>query len=206
MNVPASFALLSLAGYLLGSIPFGWLIARARGIELREVGSKNIGATNVFRSVGKGWGVLALVLDAAKGFIPAYAFYHWFPDAATCLGDFSREAGLVWGVCAIVGHNWPVWLKFRGGKGVATSAGVLLGVAPAAIGVALLVFAVVLAVTRRVSVGSILAAVAACVAGWYFYPARPILAGVLTLLAVLVVIRHKSNISRLLHGKEPPLW
>lgn len=206
MNVPASFALLSLAGYLLGSIPFGWLIARARGIELREVGSKNIGATNVFRSVGKGWGVLALVLDAAKGFIPAYAFYRWFPGAADCLGSFAGEAGLVWGVCAIVGHNWPVWLKFRGGKGVATSAGVLLGVAPAAIGVALLVFAVVLAVTRRVSVGSILAAVAACAAGWYFYPSRPILAGVLTLLAVLVVIRHKSNISRLLHGKEPPLW
>lgn len=205
MNVPASFALLSLAGYLLGSIPFGWLIARARGIELREVGSKNIGATNVFRSVGKGWGVLALLLDAAKGFIPAYAFARWFPEAATWPA-VAGEAGLVWGVCAIVGHNWPVWLKFKGGKGVATSAGVLLGVAPAAIGVALGVFAVVLAVTRRVSVGSILAAVAACAAGWYFHSGRPILAGVLTLLAVLVVIRHRSNIARLLHGKEPSLW
>lgn len=206
MNAPVSFAPLSLAAYLLGSIPFGWLIARARGIELREVGSKNIGATNVFRSVGKGWGVLALLLDAAKGFVPAYAFCRWFPGAADCLGRFAPEAGLAWGVCAIVGHNWPVWLKFRGGKGVATSAGVLLGVAPAAIGVALGVFAVVLAATRRVSVGSILAAVAACAAGWFFYPARPILAGALTLLAVLVVLRHRSNISRLLRGAEPPLW
>ena len=206
MTSPTAFPLLALAGYLLGSIPFGWLIARARGIELRKVGSKNIGATNVFRSVGKGWGVLALLLDAAKGFVPAYAFCRWFPGAADCLGRFAPEAGLVWGVCAIAGHNWPVWLKFRGGKGVATSAGVLLGVAPAAIGVALGVFAVVLAATRRVSVGSILAAVAACAAGWYFYSARPILAGALSLLAVLVVIRHKSNISRLLRGVEPPLW
>ncbi|MBQ7251212.1 MAG: glycerol-3-phosphate 1-O-acyltransferase PlsY [Kiritimatiellae bacterium] len=205
MNVPVSFALLSLAGYLLGSIPFGWLIARARGIELREVGSKNIGATNVFRSVGKGRGVLALVLDAAKGFIPAYAFCRWFPEAAS-LPAVAGEAGLVWGVCAIAGHNWPVWLKFRGGKGVATSAGVLLGVAPAAIGIALLVFAVVLAVTRRVSVGSILAAAAACAAGWYFYSARPVLAVALSVLAVLVVVRHKSNIARLLRGQEPPLW
>ena len=121
------------ASYLMGSVPFGLLIAKARGVDLRHSGSGNIGATNVFRCVGKGWGVLALVLDALKGFVPAFCG----PMVAFC--QFGESVppwlGVACGLAAVAGHNWPVWLGFKGGKGVATSAGMALGVAPGAGGV-----------------------------------------------------------------------
>ena len=122
-----------LAGYLMGSVPFGLLIAKARGVDLRNSGSGNIGATNVFRCVGKGWGVLALLLDALKGFLPAF----FFPALAArgLHGAVPSWLGVACGLAAVVGHNWPVWLGFKGGKGVATSAGMALGVAPGAVGI-----------------------------------------------------------------------
>ena len=118
-----------LAAYLLGAIPFGLLIARWRGVDIRAVGSRNIGATNVFRSVGKGWGIATFILDMGKGWCGAVAI----PALAARLLDAPPQAPDAWrllgGICAVVGHTWPVYLRFKGGKGVATSAGVLLGAA-----------------------------------------------------------------------------
>ena len=186
------------AGYLAGSIPFGLLLARAVGVDLRKVGSGNIGATNVFR-VNKALGVLAFVLDALKGFLPAFAAV-WVSGAPGWLG-------LAWGAAAVAGHNWPVWLGFKGGKGVSTSVGMLLGVAPAAAGIGLAVFAVAVVATRWVSLASMLAAVAVGGSAWWLYGSErpPVVAGVLTALAVLVVIRHRKNIVRLLNGTEPKI-
>jgi glycerol-3-phosphate acyltransferase PlsY len=193
------------AAYLTGSVPCGHLIGLARGVDLRKTGSGNIGATNVFRCVGKGWGVLAFVLDALKGFVPAF----FFPKLmALALDGASPEwAGLACGAAAVAGHNWPVWLGFKGGKGVSTSVGMLLGVAPAAAGIGLGVFAVAVVATRWVSLGSILAALAVGGSAWWLYGGRepPVLAWALTALAALVVWRHRANIGRLLKGTEPKI-
>jgi glycerol-3-phosphate acyltransferase PlsY len=188
--------------YLLGSCPNGLLVARSRGVDIRKAGSGNIGATNVFRIVGKGAGVLVFVLDALKGWIPAYIF----PLAAAAWGgsDMSRHTlGIVFGVAAIAGHNWSVYLKFQGGKGVATSAGVLFGVAYLAAMIGLAVWAVLSFSTGYVSLGSIGAAVAVAAAGWALYQGQGMLLPVvLTILGALVIWRHRSNITRLLAGTE----
>ena len=196
-NTPLLLSLLVLAAYLLGAIPNGLLIAKARGIDLRRTGSGNIGATNVFRCVGKGWGVLAFVLDALKGFVPAFCFPQLVAGAPDWLG-------LACGGAAVAGHNWPVWLGFKGGKGVATSAGMLLGIAPAAVGIGFGVFAVTVAATRFVSLGSILAAIAVPAAYISMTGgANRLLAGVLVLMGLLVIVKHRANIRRLLQGAEP---
>jgi len=193
------------ASYLLGSIPFGWLLGRAAGVDLRKTGSGNIGATNVFRCVGKKLGVLAFALDALKGFAPAF----FFPMAMRpgLQEAVPAWAGLACGVAAVAGHNWPVWLKFKGGKGVSTSVGMLLGVAPAAAGIGLGVFSVVVVATRWVSLASILAAVAVGGCGWWLYGAQrpPVVAATLSALVLWVVWRHRANIGRLLKGTEPKI-
>lgn len=187
--------------YLLGACPNGLLIARVRGVDIRQVGSGNIGATNVFRSVGKGAGMSVFLLDALKGFIPAFCL-PLLVGAAT--GEpVARETGIWFGVAAIAGHNWPVYLRFKGGKGVATSAGVLIGVAPAAVGIGLVAWLGLFLTTRYVSVGSIGAAVAVAITGWVRYrDAGLVLPIVLTLLAALVVWRHRTNLQRLADGTE----
>ena len=196
-NAPLMLSLLVLAAYLLGAIPNGLLIARLKGIDLQKVGSGNIGATNVFRCVGKGWGIAAFVLDAVKGFVPAFCFPMLVPDAPNWLG-------LACGVAAVAGHNWPIWLKFKGGKGVSTSAGMLLGIAPAAVGIGFLVFAVTVALTRFVSLGSILAAIAVPAAYLAMNgTGNRLLAGALVVMGALVVLKHRANVRRLLAGTEP---
>ena len=196
-NPPLLLSLLILASYLLGAIPNGLLIARLKGVDLQKVGSGNIGATNVFRCVGKGWGVLAFVLDAVKGFVPAFFFPRLLESAPPWLG-------LACGVAAVAGHNWPVWLKFKGGKGVSTSAGMLLGIAPAAVGIGFAVFALTVALTRFVSLGSILAAVAVPAAYlWMNGAENRLLAVALVLMGGLVIVKHRANIGRLLKGTEP---
>ena len=196
-STPFALSLLVLAAYLLGSIPNGLLIARLKGIDLQKVGSGNIGATNVFRCVGKGWGIAAFVLDAVKGFVPAYVFPRLMEAAPAWLG-------LACGIAAVAGHNWPVWLKFKGGKGVSTSAGMLLGIAPAAVGIGFAVFALTVALTRFVSLGSILAAVAVPAAYlWMNGADNRLLAGALVLMGLLVIVKHRANIGRLLKGTEP---
>lgn len=196
-NTPPMLSLLVLAAYLLGSVPNGLLIARLKGIDLQQAGSGNIGATNVFRCVGKGWGILAFALDAVKGFVPAFVFPRLVAGAPDWLG-------LACGVAAVAGHNWPVWLRFKGGKGVSTSAGMLLGIAPGAVGVGFFVFAVTVALTRFVSLGSILAAVAVPAAYISMTGgANRLLAGALVVMGLLVVVKHRANIRRLLAGTEP---
>ena len=196
-STPLALSLLVLAAYLLGAIPSGLLLARLKGVDLQKVGSGNIGATNVFRCVGKGWGVLAFVLDAVKGFVPAFFFPRLLESAPPWLG-------LACGVAAVAGHNWPVWLKFKGGKGVSTSAGMLLGIAPAAVGIGFAVFALAVALTRWVSLGSILAAVAVPAAYlWMNGADNRLLAGALVLMGALVIVKHRANVKRLLNGTEP---
>ncbi len=196
-NSPLMPSLLVLAAYLLGSIPNGLLIARLKGVDLQKVGSGNIGATNVFRCVGKGWGIAAFVLDAVKGFVPAFFFPRLLESAPPWLG-------LACGVAAVAGHNWPVWLKFKGGKGVSTSAGMLLGIAPAAVGVGFAVFALTVALTRFVSLGSILAAIAVPAAYlWMNGAENRLLAGALVVMGALVIFKHRANVGRLLRGTEP---
>jgi glycerol-3-phosphate acyltransferase PlsY len=185
--------LLSMVAYLLGAVPFGLLVAKSRGIQIREHGSGNIGATNVFRVVGKGWGVFTFVLDALKGFIPAFVF--------PMLGQLDVDYGVLFGLLAIVGHSFPVYCGFKGGKGVATSAGMLLGVAPAAVGIGFLCWIVCLIVSRIVSLSSILAALAVGISVWFLGESL-IVRIALTILAVLVIGLHRANIRRLLNGTE----
>jgi glycerol-3-phosphate acyltransferase PlsY len=197
-----SWSALALASYLLGAIPFGLLIGFARGVDIRTVGSKNIGATNVLRSVGKPWGILTFFLDALKGLVPAAVF----PMLGNRLGaDFQslEIAGLAGAVCAILGHNFPIYLGFKGGKGVATSAGAVLGLAPLAIVIGLGVWALVFYSLRYVSLASIVGALAAVAAGWVLYRGQGLVLPVaMTVLGGLVIARHHANIKRLLNGTE----
>lgn len=185
--------LLIVFAYLLGSIPTGFVLGALSGVDIRRVGSGNVGATNVARVVGKAQGLLTLAGDAAKGWIPVY-LGHW-------LGLSLGLTALV-GLAAFLGHLYPVFLKFRGGKGVATALGVFLGLAPLATVVLLFIFAFVAAASRVVSLASLLAALCAPLAFWFFgYP--PVLVGLGFLIGGWVIARHRDNIRRLLSGSEP---
>ena len=188
-----TIAISTVLAYLFGAVPFGLLVARSRGIDIRMQGSGNIGATNVFRCVGKGWGVFTFVLDALKGFIPAFVF--------PLLGKLDPEYGVLFGMAAIIGHSFPVYLKFKGGKGVATSAGMLLGVAPAAVGIGFLCWMVCMVVSRYVSLSSIVAAVVVAATVWIQNQGLVVNIA-LTALAALVIWLHRANIRRLLNGTE----
>jgi glycerol-3-phosphate acyltransferase PlsY len=190
--------------YLLGSIPFGYLIVRAtqKG-DVRETGSGGTGATNVTRRAGKSAGILTLILDAVKG--ASAVLLAWFVlGAAQPMFHWVAAAGFV----AIVGHCFPVWLGFRGGKGVATMIGVFLVLAPAALALAVGLFFAVVALTRYVSLGSILAALSlsifATLTGSYLnpWPDQVPIVRCAVAVALLVVIMHRENIARLLAGTE----
>ncbi len=186
-------ALLALAGYLLGAIPFGLVLTRAAGLgDIRAIGSGNIGATNVLRTGRKGLAAATLGLDAAKG------------AAAVLLGGAAAgEPGLVVaGITVVLGHLFPVWLGFKGGKGVATGFGVLLAAAPLA-GVASGGVWLVMALATRISSASALVAcVAAPFLAWIFEASVPTEA-LVGAVALLIVLRHHANIRRLLAGTEP---
>lgn len=184
---------LGVAAYLLGAIPFGLLLAKTKGVNIREHGSGNIGATNVFRVMGKGWGIFTFVLDALKGFVPAFVF------PKLCGG--SVEVGLMFGFAAILGHTFSVFLKFKGGKGVATSAGMLLGVAPPAVGIGFVSWVLCMVLSRYVSLSSIVASIVVAIAGWFFMESM-VVRMALILLGVLVIWLHRGNIQRLMHGTE----
>ena len=179
--------------YLLGSVPTGYLLGYLSGVDVRRAGSGNVGATNVARVAGKKLGLLTLIGDAAKGFIPVYL--------ARALGLDDGLTGLV-ALAAFLGHLYPVFLKFQGGKGVATALGALLALAPAATGVLLLVFLAVALAGRVVSLASMAAAVAAPAALWLFGCPAPWI-GVTAVMALFIVWRHRANIERLRAGAEP---
>ena len=194
----------ALAAYLLGSIPTGYLMAKAKGIDIRTVGSGNIGATNAMRVLGKPAGILVLILDALKGglavwLLPWLAAAYLLPPAAP-VGARPLIA-IIAGFSAIAGHVFTCWLKFKGGKGIATSCGVYFALAPLACALCLGVWFLMLAVTRYVSVASIIASV-----GLPFAVALTQDSLVLTLCTVgvsaLAIYKHKPNIQRLLNGTE----
>jgi glycerol-3-phosphate acyltransferase PlsY len=192
--------LLVLAGYLLGSIPFGYLLVRARsGGDVRAMGSGNIGATNVARAAGWSIGIATLVLDAAKGFFAVWLIGH-FSDGNI---RFMMYAGLA----AILGHVFPLWLKFSGGKGVATTLGVFLMICWPAVAVGVAVFAIVVIFWRYVSLASVSAAAALPLLVYVLYApghAPPVALSTGTLLAaILVIVKHRDNIERLMAGTEP---
>jgi len=189
------------ASYLLGAIPFGYLIGRARGVDVRSAGSGNIGATNVFRVVGKPWGVLTFLADMLKGFAAVCFLPRWAEQHLA--GGATDGLRLLCACCAVAGHNWPVFLRFRGGKGVATGAGALLGLAWPALLIGLAVWTAVFLVGRYVSLASLAAAGAIAACAWPLYARRgAALPAALTALALLVVWRHRANIARLRHGTE----
>lgn len=191
----SSVLVLSAVSYLIGSIPFGLLIAKAKGKDIRTMGSGNIGATNVLRCLGKPAGITCFALDVLKGYLPA-AF---FPT----LGNVDPSFGILFGALSILGHNFPVFLNFKGGKGVATSAGVLIGVAPLAVILGLLAWVVVFKVSGYVSLGSIIAALVVVLVGWIRVGQYGIVTALaLTLLGGLTIWRHRANIQRLRAGTE----
>ena len=199
VSVPVLW-LLVLAGYLLGSIPFGYLLVRVQsGGDIRAMGSGNIGATNVTRTAGWSIGVATLVLDGAKGFFAVWLAGH-FSDGNI---RFMMYAGLA----AILGHVFPVWLKFSGGKGVATALGVFLAICWSAVAVAVAIFAIVVIFWRYVSLGSVSAAAALPLLMYVLYapghaPPLPVSTGTL-LAAILIILKHRWNIERLIIGTEP---
>ncbi len=200
MPAPLVWAASLAAGFLLGSIPFGLLWGRlARGIDVRRHGSGNLGATNVYRVLGPVHGVAVLLLDVMKG------------GAAVLLAQWLtgiEEAAVASGLLAVLGHMFSPWVRFRGGKGVATGLGIWLFLAPAASLLALMVWGLLLALTRRVSAAS-LAASAALAPIVMLAPgrgARSLLAALSIATAALVWIRHRGNIARLIRGEEPALW
>jgi glycerol-3-phosphate acyltransferase PlsY len=196
--VAAGFGLLA---YLVGAVPNGFLIARAKGVDIRKVGSGNIGATNVFRSVSKTLGILTFIADAVKGLVPALVF----PMLVAWISGANPPAwlGLVYAALAIVGHTWPIYLGFKGGKGVATSAGALIGLAPLATGIGFVVWILFFVTSRYVSVASIAAAAAVPAAAWWLYRGSGVALPVfLTVLGAVIILRHKANIQRLAKGTE----
>lgn len=186
-----------IVSYLLGSIPFGYLIVTAKtGSDIRQTGSGGTGATNVSRRAGKTAGILTLVLDALKG-AAAVVIAKWF------LADVNNAmwwAGLA-GIVAMLGHIFPVWLAFRGGKGVATGVGVFLVLAPVAVLLSAILFLMIVWTTRYVSLGSMIAALSVALFAWLLNASAPIVVSTL-LSAFLIVYAHRANISRLLKHTE----
>ena len=180
--------------YLVGSIPFGLLLTRARRAgDLKTIGSGNIGATNVLRTGRRGLALATLFLDALKGALPVWAAWRFFgPDMA-----------VVAGLGAVLGHCFPLWLGFRGGKGVATAAGVALALTPSAFLIVLALFALTVALTRYVSLGSILAALVLIPIAWALGSVQA--AQLYVLIALIILLKHTGNIRRLLRGEESKL-
>ena len=209
MLVPLLIA--AVVGYLLGSLPFGYLVARAKGVNIFEVGSKSPGATNVRRVLGPGPGNLVLILDALKGAAAAgWPQLFWVVLTgqnvrggyyAPSDEKFAVEIAIVGLVAALIGHAFSCFTKFRGGKGVATAAGGFLVIFPIGILVAALVWGLTVAITRYVSLASMLAGVALTVAAWLLHR-PPLILGASAVAMLFVIVRHRTNISRLLAGTE----
>lgn len=212
--------------FLLGSIPFGLFIAKAKGIDIRQHGSGNIGATNVLRVVGKKYGISCLLLDALKGFIPVVVAISVIqydgmknPMSVSALAGYSDDFSIstaqifqvLTGLCAVLGHNYSPWVGFKGGKGIATSAGVFIALMPAAILILIVIWLLTFLISRYVSLASIVAAAALPLVtlwGSWFHGKiqdgtwnKPLFVFTV-ILAVLAIWKHRSNIARLRDGTE----
>jgi glycerol-3-phosphate acyltransferase PlsY len=191
----AIFVGCGILSYLLGSIPTGFLWGKARGIDIRTVGSGNIGATNVMRALGNGPGIAVLLIDAAKGFVPVFFAPQIFPN-------LNRNAlQIVCCLFVIAGHNWTCWLNFKGGKGIATSGGALLAFLPYPLLCALGVWLIMFGIGRYISFASISAAIALPVATWLIEK-NAMLFWFAAIVAAVAIYKHKSNIQRLVAGTE----
>lgn len=206
--------ILIIGAYLLGSIPIGLIIAKAHGKDLRSIGSGNIGATNLSRALGKRWAYFCFVLDVAKGLVPMLAATNFISSSPSIAELFLW---LAVGCAAVLGHIFPIYIKFRGGKGVATSFGVALGLWPYYTICALFaiaIWAVIVLVWRYISLASIAASIAfpvalvlaiALIPSWGFANLWPLLT-VATVIPVMVITRHRENIKRLLAGTESKVF
>ncbi len=184
-----------LCSYLLGAIPFGWVIVKSiYKQEIRDIGSGNPGATNVWRCFGKWPGMTTLALDIAKGFVPVFLTRRAIPG--------TDLWPILAGIAAIVGHNWSVFLMGKGGKGVATSAGVFLALLPRECGIALGIFLITLLISKRVSISSLTAA-AALVLVSFFFPKPFYFHAVVILAGTMILVKHIPNLKRLIKGDEP---
>lgn len=188
--------LFPIASYLIGAIPFGLLVGRLSGIDVRKSGSGNIGATNVARLLGKKLGVITLLLDCLKGFLPIFLASHMLPE-----GPNRDTVILLCGLLAVVGHMFPVYLGFKGGKGVATGLGVFIFLSPVAMGITVAVFVITVALTGFVSAGSLAAAGLGPLWLWLLgEPIGAVITGIL--ISALIWIKHHENIGRLIRGEE----
>jgi glycerol-3-phosphate acyltransferase PlsY len=195
-----SYIVTALVAYLLGSIPTGFLVAKARGVDIRTVGSGNIGATNAFRVLGKGFGIFVLLMDALKGWVAVQIGAALV--AKLLPGPPLEYLRITAGVAAILGHNFTCWLHFKGGKGIATSAGVLIALVPLALVIILSIFIILFVTTRYVSVGSIAAAFTLPFATWFTQNHDIGLTAVMAAIGALAILKHRKNIQRLLNGTE----
>lgn len=202
--------LLIIASYLIGSISFAMIIAKAKGIDLRKVGSGNLGATNLSRACGRNWAYVCFLLDTLKGFIPSFCGYFLFSDAA---GSSDYWLWLAVGAAAILGHVFPFYLKFKGGKGVATSFGVVLGIWPYYTLPGIIVFilwATIVLISKYISLAAIISAavfpfimiaMTTFLKNWSFAALWPLIAAAIVLCS-LVIFLHRANIKRLIAGTE----
>jgi len=208
------FLILVIGAYLLGSVPFGLIIAKAHGKNLRQIGSGNIGATNVSRALGKKWAYFCFFLDVLKGLVPTAAAV-WLTSSPPSIAELFLALGV--GCAAILGHIFPIYIKFKGGKGVATSFGVALGLWPYYTICSLISFAiwtVVVLIWRYVSLASIAASITFPVAlilaitlipAWNFANLWPLLIAA-TAIPIMVIVRHRPNIKRLIEGTESKIF
>lgn len=210
----ATFAFIIAGAYLLGSIPFGLIIAKAHGKDLRSIGSGNIGATNLSRALGKRWAYLCFILDVTKGLVPMLVATSFISSPPVVVELFLALAA---GCAAVLGHIFPIYIKFKGGKGVATSFGVALGLWPyytICAAAAFLIWVVVVLLWRYISLASIAASVAFPLAlvlvivripSWNFANLWPLLIAAIA-IPIMVIVRHRENINRLIAGTESKIF
>ncbi len=205
MSIPSIFLICAIGGYLLGSIPFGLVLTRMAGLgDIRKIGSGNIGATNVLRTGRKDLALLTVILDASKAGIAAFLAASFAPSADCILFSNMTQinivAGLIAGSCGVIGHNFPIWLKFKGGKGVASTFGFILATSPQIALLALGTWLVCAFITRYSSLSAIIAAVATPF--YAFFLVEPTYTIFYSAIALLVLVRHRGNIIRLIKGQE----
>ncbi len=190
-----NIALVSIVGYLLGAISFAVIVARSQGVDILKYGSGNPGATNVTRALGSKFGNIVFACDALKGFIAA----GW---PLLCMGEAGLKLGIIGLIASIIGHSFSVFLKFKGGKGVATTMGGLVAIMPVVLFIGVAVWAAIYFTTKMVAIASMLFAVSLAVSAYFLYGASDPRFTLGLVLAVLIVVRHRSNIARMFQGTE----